>query len=223
MKDFVKKLVRGQLSKKQLGFFFLPLLALLLVSWLISRALYPHEGGFKMDLLQISRQGNIGMNPIGAWFFIFSTTLVGILLVFFFVHVFRVFSQERQGLWKGPELFLVSGVIGGIGLAMVAAFPEGESSIINLIHGIGSGMAFSGLGTAAGLSFLIMFIKMNKKASWPESSQAIGLFLMMLQFLLMFPFIESMSVFQWTGFYLIFVWITGLFLILPENHAMNAK
>ena len=88
------------------------------------------------------------------------------------------------------------------------------------MHNLGSTLAFSGLGTQAGLSALIMLVRVIQKKPWPTFSQWLNLVLMVGFFLTMFFFTEG-SVNQWTGFEIIFTWCTGMYFILPDNKERN--
>lgn len=209
---FGKALLNGTISKKQLSILFFPVLFLQMACWAIARMLYPHDDGYYMNFLHISRQGNILMNPIGGWFFVISTAITGFFLVFYFIFLYRRLLPSFKYL---ARLFLFTGTVGGIGLAFVGMFPEGPNSTIQFLHNVGSTCAFTGLGCTAGFSLLIMLVRIIQKRPWPSIPQFLGVFALTFHFVLMFPFTLG-SVNQWTGFYIIFVWVVGMFLIAPE-------
>jgi hypothetical protein len=216
MNEILRNFLTGNLPKKHFGNIFLPLLGGMVICWFIARWLLPVP--YYMTSYAISRQGNIVQNPVGSWFFIISTGLTGIFLIFYFLYLYRRLLPSVKLLCR---LFLLCGIIGGIGLTFVGIFPE--QSDLQFMHNIGSTMAFSGLGVGGGLSALIMFIRILQKRPWPTLWQLGGVVALCLQFMAMMLFIEGWSVFQWTGFYTIYVWCVGMFLISPEIPEVPAR
>jgi hypothetical protein len=211
--DF-KKLLIGTLSKKDFLKVFMPILLFQIIMWLIARLLYPEEGGFLLNYHQISRQGNPTMNPNGYLYFIIGTLVICFGLIFAFNFMFQRLYVEIKIF---SSLFLILGWIGAIGLAMVAVFPEGTGSFNGDVHNIGSILAFGGLGLAAFLSYVIMFIRILKKYAWPSWSQLLLLFVIPLSILLQMPFSLPWSVFQWSGYNSVFTSLLGLLLIVPDE------
>jgi Protein of unknown function (DUF998) len=217
----LKAMITGRLSQKQFGLIFIPIEIIMLICWTIARSLYKGGGSYVINRNMISNQGNLTDNPIGAWFFIIGTTLVGISIINYFTFMYH----QIQPVWKPlGSLFLLSGITGGIGLVMVAIFPENLSSNGQLLHNIGATMAFSGLGGAVGLSLLIMSIKILLKHSWPKINEFFIIFIMCLFIAIILLFSEmGSSVQQWVGFLLMFVWINIMYLILPDKSKTNTS
>ena len=147
------------------------------------------------------------------------------LLIFCFVIGTLVQTKLGGGSFRRFEntflplrlLFLFAGCVGGIGFSIVGMTPEGSGPKIGLAHGIGTGMAFIGLGSAAGLSCLIMLVRIIQKEAWPQPNQFFVLLALVLQIGIMIFFAKSPSIMQWTGFNSIFIWALGLFLIAPDE------
>ncbi|MCX6994081.1 MAG: hypothetical protein NT011_13200 [Kiritimatiellaeota bacterium] len=115
------------------------------------------------------------------------------------------------------RLFLFSGCVGGIGFSLVGICPEGSGHAMQMIHDFGAKMAYGGLGSAMGLSFLILSLKLRNKESWPSLGQFFILFLIVFYFALIIPFMSNFPVLQWAIFSAVLLWQLGLFLILPES------
>jgi hypothetical protein len=167
-----------------------------------------------MDMYRISRQGNLGMNPVGGWFFIISTGIVGLFLISYFSFAYRRLGKNPGILNK---IFRLFGSLGGFGLFLVGVNPEGSGGIIDTLHNIGNTMAFGGLGVAAFLSIVILMLKMLHKEPWPTFTQMGIIFLSVFHFALMFLFISNGEVMQWTGFYTMLIWNLIFYAILPES------
>ena len=155
-----QQLISGNLSKREFSFILIPIFTFLVICWTIARALYP---GYAITKNMISDQGNIYNNPVGCWFFIISTSIAGIMLIFYFIYIYRQFQPTLKFL---SGFMAIVGFIGGIGLFLVGVNPQGLGGINWSIHNIGSDMAFIGLGTACGISFLIMGKRIYKKQPW---------------------------------------------------------
>ena len=213
-------LFTGRWSKKKFSALYLPIIFLLLCCWTIARAFYPIDNGYCIDACRISRQGNLSANPVGGWFFIISTGIAGLFLIFYFIFAYR---RLRGGYTFFARLFLFCGCVGGIGLCLVGVCPEGSGHAVQTMHNSGVFMAFGGLGSAEGLSFLVLYLKLLKKESWPSWGQFFILFLIIFHFAIMIPFISNVPILQWVGFSAVLLWQFGFFLILPESAENRGK
>jgi len=212
-----KQIITGKISKRELGWFYFPILVLVTIFWSIARALYPLDGGYYANFNVISRQGNILLNPIGGWFFIIGTALAGLLIIPYMIYVARAMAPTLKLInW----LFLLCGILGGFGLMVVGLVPESEFMPQGEIHLTGATFAFAGLCGAVALSFLIMFVRILQKKSWPTFTQFSNLFWVEAFFLSMW-FFTLLSVNQWAGFYIVLVWCTMMYMILPDNNDNN--
>lgn len=211
-----KDLFKGRLTKKDLSKLFLPSVLILIACWTIAKVLYPNEDGYAIDVFYISRQGNLNYNPVGGWFFILSTVYVGIMLVFYFVHVYHVVKPRVKVL---PQLFLLSGIVGGLGLAMVGMFPEGFGGIVPKLHDIGATLGFGSLAIAALFYLIIMICKLILRQPWPNLSQFTALLALTFFFIIQILFTRSGSLTQWSAFYAVFVWMIGMYMLLPEENS----
>ena len=216
LKDFAK----GRLKKKQLRMIFLPSVFILITCWTIAKVLYTADGGYEIDKNHISNQGNFFKNPVGAWFFALSTAYIGILLVFYMIHLYHALKPRVKVL---PQLMLLTGIVGGIGLSMVAVFAEGFGGIIQEIHDFGAILAFGGLAIAGLLSLAVMICKLVMRQPWPTLVQVSWLCLLVFFFIIMILFTGSDSLIQWSGFYAVFTWLLGIFIILPEENAFKTE
>jgi len=207
-------LFTGRWSKKKFSALYLPIIFLLLCCWAIARAFYPLDNGYCIDVYRISRQGNISLNPVGGWFFIISTGFAGLFFIFYFIFAYRRLLGSNTFLVR---LFLFCGCVGGIGLFMVGVCPEGSGHAVQAMHDFGAEMAYGGLCSAVGLSFLILSLKLRKKESWPSWGQFFTLFLIIFYFAIIIPFMSNFPILQWTGFSATLFWQLGFFLILPES------
>jgi hypothetical protein len=209
----LQRILSGNISKKELNRIYFPMLGLILVMWTIARTLYSADGPYLLNFYPISRQGNVVLNPIGAWFFIIGTTIVSMLLIPYLVYIYRQLHPTMKPI---AHLMRFMGVIGALGLMLVALFPEGTGPVMGFIHGTGSFMAFSGLGLVVTCTFFIMIRRIIQKEAWPTIPQFFNLYLPVFFFGSIFFFTEG-SVMQWTGFSMIFIWCAGMYFILPEN------
>lgn len=207
-------LITGRWHKKKFAALYLPVIFLLLCCWAIARAFYPMDNGYCIDVYRISRQGNISLNPVGGWFFIISTGIAGLFFILYFIFAYRRLLGRHAFL---ARLFLFSGCVGGIGFSLVGICPEGSGHAMQMIHDFGAKMAYGGLGSAMGLSFLILSLKLRNKESWPSLGQFFILFLIVFYFALIIPFMSNFPVLQWAIFSAVLLWQLGLFLILPES------
>jgi hypothetical protein len=206
------QIFRGQCSKRQLGSIYFPTLFIILIFWTIARALYSLDGGYTLNENRISRQGNVMMNPIGSWFFIIGTVMVALLLIPYF---FYIYQQLKPTLKPINFLMLLGGIIGCVGLILVAIFPEHLSDQTDKIHSMGSDFAFIGLGASALFSMIILFVRCLQKQPWPIPGQFYNLFLQIIIFGTLIVFTDG-SVNQWLSFLTVLIWCTGLYYILPE-------
>ena len=213
-KLFVRNLVSGKLSKKQFMSLYIPAVLFLVVAWGVARALYFGDSFYEIETNYISNQGNLTRNPIGAWFFILSTMYMGLILSLFFPFLYQQLTPRVSVI---SELMLISGVLGGIGLAFVGMFPENINTWVTATHMFGATMAFTGLSLGAVLSLSIMIINTHKNNQWNESAPLIILLIMISFFLIMLLPTNEPSVRQWTGFYTIFIWANSMFLLLPDD------
>lgn len=212
---FIGDIITGKVSKKKFAWIFIPSVLFLIVSWFIARLLWNNGvEGYFWDQNMISSHGNLNNNPIGGWFFIISTVIAGFNMLFFSIFLARRFWRT---FWPFTVLFLLCGSVGGIGFALVGATPEGSGPTIGYIHGLGTNMAFMGLGAAAGMSFLICVIRLLIKKPWPTPSQFLLVFGIVFQIGIMIIFTETPSIMQWSGFHTILIWAILMFLIVPDD------
>jgi hypothetical protein len=204
--------MQGTMAKKQFAKFFFPAFFIHILGWTIARALSPL--GYFLNNNMISTQGNLLLNPVGAWFFITSTIQFAIMVIFYIRFLYRRFVATSKVL---AQVFQIFGIIGAFSFIFVPIFYEGIGFTGDIIHGIAAYLTFIGLGLAALLSLIIMFSNILKKHFWPQSMQFLGLFCLLLQMLLVLPFTLVGSVMQWIGFLTIDIWILGMFIISPEN------
>jgi hypothetical protein len=208
------RILKGQGTKQELNRIYFPILFCIVVLWAIARLLYPLDGGYSINDNRISRQGNVLLNPLGAWFFILGTAFAAIMLIPYVVYMYHRFKPTLLLL---DRLMLFSGLVGCIGLFMVAIFPEYLTDQIDAIHSTGADMAFTGLGVTVLFSIIILFRRVRQHQPWPTLGQVLNLFLMILFFGLIMVFTDG-SVNQWTGFFMVFVWCTGIYYLLPESN-----
>ena len=141
-----------------------------------------------------------------------STVVLGIGLCFYAIFLFRLFRPTSSSL---SLLFLIFGVTGGVGLALVGSNPVGSDNMFR--HKIGSGMSFVGLGFGGGFALLLCYIQVLRKHPWPSPVNFYTVLAMVLQFGALMYFTQEKSTLQWTGFLATFTWIVGLFLIIPQG------
>lgn len=210
-----KDYLTGNITKEQFSPIFLSVMYLMIFGWAAARLSFKYDEDVKYCFdggFFISKQGSLIDNPIGWWIFMISTVALGIGLCLYMIYLFRLFQSTSLKLSK---LFLVFGVAGGIGLALVGSNPVGSPNMIR--HGIGSGMAFVGLGVAGGLALLLCYIRVLRKNSWPSPANYYTVLAMVLQFGALMYFTQQKSTLQWTGFLATFTWIVGIFLLIPQQ------
>jgi hypothetical protein len=211
----IKNLLTGNVTKEQFSPIFLSIMYTMIFGWALARLSFNdnEKGKYCIDNgFFISKQGSLLDNPLGWWLFMVSTIVLGLGLCFYVIYLFRLFQSTSPFLSK---LFLVLGVVGGLGLAMVGSNPVG--SRIMIFHGIGSGMAFVGLGCAGGLALLLCYIRVLRKNPWPSPANYYTVLAMVLQFGALMYFTQEKSTLQWTGFLATFTWIVGIFIIIPQE------
>lgn len=212
---FLFKILTGNLTKKQAAWLIMPCAIAMLVGWLVARVFHGSNGDwYYFDFYQISRQGSLVKNPIGAWFFIVGTVLGAWAIALLFLFLFRCLGRRFRWL---SFLLLLSGLTGAVGLFLVGITPGGSGQTLGQLHGLGSNLAFGGLFCAAILSLLIATLRIIIKAPWPTPLQTMIILGLFLQIGSMVFFSKSGSVGQWTSFNAILIWLGGLFLIAERS------
>ena len=207
-------LFTGRWSKYKFSALYFTIIFLLLSCWAIARAFYPIDNGYCIDVCRISRQGNLSVSPVGGWFFIVSTGIAGLFFVLYFIFAYR---RLLGGCIFLARLFLFCGCAGGVGFFLLGVCPEGSGPAVQALHDFGAEMAYGGLSTAVGLSFLILSLKLRQKKTWPSRVQFLVLFLIVFHFAIIIPYTSNFPALQWAGFSAVLVWQLVFFLILPES------
>lgn len=206
----LKNLLSGRIKKRNLGLYLICLLILFFSSLLIAELLFP--GGYSARHYFISDHGSPHLNPYGAFFFIIGVGITGILLIPYFIFIFR----QTWHTMKIPSIIaLIGGITGSIGLSIVGFFPKGGS--VNYIHDLGTDFAWYGFLLTMLTTSGILCIGILKRNGWPN----------VFGFILLegLVFISGIHVFlldiptfrQWTAFATVFLWLVGIYFILPSE------
>lgn len=206
----IKALLHGTASKRHMGIYFFSFLIFLITMWLLAQSLY--IGGYSIFKDYISGQGDPNNNPNGYLFFMFGTGLTGISLIPFYIYLFRRFIPTLKFI---SQVFVLSGIISSIGLTMVGFFPR--NTAVDLLHDIGADMAFNGAGLCAVCTMFILIRKMVLKTEWPKLYQFLILYGLVFGVGAWIPFQSNSYLTQWTGFFILMIWMIGLFIIVPDN------
>jgi hypothetical membrane protein len=211
-----KALLKGDLTKQEFMKLWIPAVIALVVAWAFARFTFNYPNDYEIESNFISNQGNPFKNPIGAWFFILSTSYMGVIFCFYFVFIYNHLKPTIKPI---SQLMLASGVIGGIGLVGVAIFPEINEpfEFVGRLHLISAIVAFGGLGFGAFLSIVLLSIKAYQKHNWPDRDHLAVLIIVISFFSLMLLPTQEATIRQWTGFYIIFIWANVLMLVIPDR------
>jgi hypothetical protein len=218
MREKIIAYFKGTMDKKDFSKIFIPNILIFLICCIISQILFRNydinpPDSYSIMRYRISQQGYLDRNPVGGWFFIISSGITGILLIGYYMYIFQRIKPTTTILTK---IMLYCGILGSIGFSMVGFFPMGNG-IIDDIHGLGSDMAFYGMGLAAFISFLIMIRKMQLKEVWPKLKEFIfvyGFSILVGSLILVF---DNGPLQQWLGMFTLLTWIIGLFIISPKS------
>ncbi len=151
-------LLLGRFTRQFLLRRYLPLVyGVLFGCFVIADILFPPDPvtggpGYIPFLRTISGQGNHGDNPAGAWFFVAGLVITSVLLVPFNAYAWRRFAAACKGTATFAFTILV---VASVGFAMVGIWDERSTCILlagdgscalrsNLVHSIGSTLAFGG-------------------------------------------------------------------------------
>jgi len=212
----IRTIIYGNASKRQMGMYFFSLLFYLIIMWLIAQSFY--LGGYSILEDYISGQGDPYDNPDGYLFFTFGTGLTGIALIPFYIYLYKRFKPT---LLLITRLFLLAGIISSIGLALVGFFPRNTS--VDLVHDIGADIAFNGAGVCAVCTMFILIRKMIQKIGWPSLVQFILVYGAVFGLGAWMPFQHNSHLTQWTGFFILMIWMIGIYFLVPEMKNTEKK
>lgn len=208
MKRYLGELITGRIDKIRIRPYLLSLQLLFLSSLLLSELFFP--GGYDPRRNFISDHGWISQNPQGSYFFIIGIGFTGILLIPYLLLIF----QRTKHISKPLSLLaLLVGILGSVGFSMVGLFPKGGA--VKDFHDLGADLAWYGFLTSMlSTSFVLglSFLKGNKFPNLPGFILLEGIvFIIGINVFI----IENESLRQWTAFMTVFVWLIGIYFLLP--------
>lgn len=224
----LKDIMSGKATKRQFMQYFVVLLVFLFSMFFIAQSLYPVP--YTPLNNHISNQGGLARNPDGHIFFIFGVGITGLLLIPYWLYLYRVITPGLK-IFKIPATII--GIIGAIGFSVVGLVPED----IELIHDTAATVAFGGLGFAAFLYLFVFLYRIFTKQGWPRGYQISIIYGIVITLITTGVIMVNMgkSIFgdsldprlytwppwQWTSFLAILFWLLSIFLIIPERNGKD--
>jgi Protein of unknown function (DUF998) len=214
MENRFKTILLGKGNKKDHRIYSVMIALFFFVCLGLSQLLYPAPG-YDWTNRYISEEGNPIGNQKGWYFFSLGICGIAILLIPHFLYIYRHL----------PSTLLISKFLlfftftGSIGLFIVGVISE----LNELPHNIAAGIAFGSFGLAIFSSLLIFLYKLVKKEVWPKMGQIIVFYCIIISMGIFVAngmivhFGEKTSVYQWIGFWIMFVWFLGMYLIIPNK------
>ncbi|MHA1897598.1 MAG: DUF998 domain-containing protein [Promethearchaeota archaeon] len=225
-------LLTGKAHKKTMGIYLFSIIIFFFTMCKISQVLFP--GGYSILYYYISDQGCLAENPQGFIFFSIGAITTGLLLIPYFIYIWRHIKNYLTLISNLATLF---GLIGSIGLALVGMIPKDFKHP----HDIAADLAFGGYALSAFfllfvfirirvitkkfpsvLSFLlsygVMFALIATEIVFQSNSKSLELILNIN------PRYFSSTFWQWMQLFTVLYWMISMYMILmPDMKKENFK
>lgn len=152
MSGFIRRFFTGKLNEREMDFILITALLWIIIFFLIAQYFYANYSPFRNF---ISDQGNFEKNPRGFIFFSIACSGCGILIIPYFLYLYRRYYPETLLLLRIATALAITGCVGFIGVGII---PENFHNP----HDIAADIAFGGFDLSA-ICYLFIYIKRLKK------------------------------------------------------------
>ena len=217
-------ILQGKSSKKNQGYLFYSSIFVAIILIVISAILF--DNPYFMLRESVSSLGIKSENPNGYLFFRIAFISSGLLLIPYFIYIYRIFHSTA---YHTSRAALIISIISCICIIGVGIFPENNP----IPHYTNAVIAFIGFTTVFSCYLYIFIKKIKQKDSWPKIWHIVLLYIVfygaLIGFLFVFIlfglfyyyriFLISFSLPLWEWFLVIgiYYWIIGSFLIIPSQ------
>ena len=191
----IKKLIKGEISRRALLRGFLPLgLTTFFGFLLISRMLFPpnEEYPYRWTTSMISRLGWPQENPMGWVFFAIAFIWLGILLLMLAPYMFQKLSTFHEGKARVISFSIFISGTGSIGLGLIPNYPI---TLFRTFHKINAALLFMGifLMTILCLTVMISDLRSHPQENQNFSTQSLRIFSAMFLYLIITSLMMAFS------------------------------
>ena len=208
--DRIRRLTDGSVEKRGMWPYLLFLLIFIFSCFLISQLFFP--GGYSPGSYYISAQGNVSINPVGSYFFIFGVGITGILLIPYFTFLYR----RIRPIWElGSLVAMFGGFVGCIGFSLVGFFPRGAS--VDVIHDTASSITWLGFLVSMIATSVVIAVGIIMKYRRIDPVKFLLVEVIVLTSGVSVFVVEIPTLSQWMAFITVLLWLIGTFTIIEER------